>query len=131
MRFFPTSFCPSPYAQRPTPAHHLHILTTPTAIPTPENAKNHTRGFAQGARTEEAHAAALQTAMLLARTAFRVHADSAFCARVRAAYEAGLSAPTAAGTAGAGAASASVVGSGASRNSAPHRGAVDTGGGTK
>ena len=28
-------------------------------------------------------------AALLARTGFRVHADSAFCARVRAAYDAG------------------------------------------
>jgi hypothetical protein len=49
---------------------------------------------------------------LLARTAFRVHADGAFCARVRAAYEA---APTAA--------------AGASQNSAPLR-YVDAGGGT-
>ena len=58
--------------------------------------------------------------MLLACTAFRVHTDSAFCARVRAAYEAGPSAHTAAGTAGAGvaSASASAVGAGASRNSA-------------
>ncbi|KAF8479564.1 amidohydrolase [Russula ochroleuca] len=58
-------------------------------IPTPDDAKNHTRGFAQGARTEAAHTAALRTAALLARTGFRVHADAAFCARVRAAYEAG------------------------------------------
>jgi hypothetical protein len=36
--------------------------------------------------------AALRTAALLARTGFRVHADGAFCARVRAAYEAGVGA---------------------------------------
>ena len=59
------------------------------AIPTPGDVKNHTPGFAQGARTEAAHTAALRTATLLARTGFRVLADSAFCARVRAAYEAG------------------------------------------
>ncbi|KAF8493198.1 hypothetical protein F5888DRAFT_1636684 [Russula emetica] len=85
------------------------------SIPTPENAKNHTPGFAQGARTEAAHSAALRTAALLARTAFRVHTDGAFCARVRAAFEAGATV-TAAGAAGT---AAPAVGTGASRNSAP------------
>ena len=131
MRFFSTS---SP--TRRTPNNTQHLRTTyiyihhPTAIPTPENAKNHTPGFAQGARTEAAHTAALRTATLLARTAFRVHADSAFCARVRAAYEAGSIAPTAAGPNGAGSSAPAVaVGTGANGNSALLR-RVDAGGGT-
>ena len=69
-------------------------MIPPTGIPTPDDAKNHTRGFAQGARTEAAHTAALRTAALLARTGFRIHADTAFCARVRAAYEAGEAGPS-------------------------------------
>jgi len=59
------------------------------AIPSPDGAQNHSPGFARAARTEAAHTAALRTATLLARTGFRVYADSAFCARVRAAYDAG------------------------------------------
>ena len=130
MRFFPhffralsiLSILPTTHRQNyQLLNHNLHIhILHPTGIPTPENAKNHTRGFAQGARTEAAHAAALRTAALLARTAFRVHADGAFCARVRAAYEAGA---TAAGAAGTPPASAPTVGTGAaSRNSAHRRG---------
>ena len=117
---------------------HMHMIlpTDPTpphstAIPTPDNAKNHTPGFTQGARTEAAHDAALRTAALLARTAFRVHADGAFCARVRAAYEAGAGAVGTAAGPGAGAASggstpASAT-AGASRNSFTR--SVDAGGG--
>jgi hypothetical protein len=127
-------FFPLPPLRR-TPNNTQHLRTTyiyihhPTAIPTPENAKNHTPGFAQGARTEAAHTAALRTATLLARTAFRVHADSAFCARVRAAYEAGSIAPTAAGPTGAGSSAPAVaVVTGANGNSALRR--VDAGGGT-
>lgn len=63
-----------------------------TAIPSPDGSKNHSPGFARAARTEAAHTAALRTAALLASTGFRVHADSAFYARVRAAYEAGANA---------------------------------------
>ncbi|KAI0299325.1 hypothetical protein BC826DRAFT_967166 [Russula brevipes] len=62
------------------------------SIPTPGGAKNHTAEFARGARTETAHANALRTAALLARTGFRVLADGAFCRRVRAAYETGVAA---------------------------------------
>ncbi|KAI9440342.1 hypothetical protein H4582DRAFT_2055753 [Lactarius indigo] len=69
-----------------------------TAIPSPDGAQNHSPGFARAARTEAAHTAALRTAALLARTGFRVHADGAFCARVRAAYDAGANASTSAGT---------------------------------
>jgi hypothetical protein len=64
-------------------------MTLRTAIPSPDGAQNHSPGFARAARSEAAHTAALRTAALLARTGFRVHADGAFCARVRAAYEAG------------------------------------------
>jgi hypothetical protein len=74
-----------------------------TAIPSPDGAQNHSPGFARAARTEAAHTAALRTAALLARTGFRVHTDDAFCARVRAAYEAGADAG------GAGTATACVV----------------------
>ncbi|KAH9990559.1 hypothetical protein BJV77DRAFT_1123289 [Russula vinacea] len=70
-------------------SYSLPALHPIFSIPTQDDAKNHTPGFAQGARTEAAHTAALRTAALLARTGFRVHADGAFCARVRAAYEAG------------------------------------------
>ena len=89
-----------------------HIITyalhsTPrTGIPAPGNAKNHTPGFAQGAKTEAAHVAATSTSTLLARTAFRVLADGAFCERVRAAYEAGATTVT-----GGGGTAASAVGS--------------------
>lgn len=97
-------------------SYALPALHPTFTIPTPENSKNHTPGFAQAARTEAAHVAAIRTATLLARTAFRIHADSAFCARVRAAYEAGAATGTSA--------SAPAVGStDASRNSAPRRGA--------
>lgn len=137
--FFP----PHPRPRGPThrqttktnqPLAHAHDTphgTHPTAIPTPDNAKNHTPGFTQGARTEAAHDAALRTAALLARTAFRVHADGAFCARVRAAYEAGAGAVGTAAGPGAGAASggstpASAT-AGASRNSFTR--SVDAGGG--
>lgn len=85
--------------RRPHTTHNTkptfgHLYDPPTGIPTPDDAKNHTRGFAQGARTEAAHTAALRTAALLARTGFRIHADTAFCARVRAAYEAGEAGPS-------------------------------------
>jgi hypothetical protein len=71
----------------PTLPHHSLTHSLTSAIPSPDNAKNHTPGFAHAARTETAHNAALRTAALLARTAFRVLADDAFCARVRAAYD--------------------------------------------
>ncbi|KAH9992985.1 hypothetical protein BJV74DRAFT_795679 [Russula compacta] len=79
-------------------------------IPVSNNAKNHTPEFAHGASTEAAHDAALRTAALLAHTGFRVYADGAFCARVRAAYEAG---------------GGSATGSGSS-SSAPHGVVVDS-----
>jgi len=86
---------PSYWTPQPAPAstdfgnvsHVLPALHPTFTIPTPDNAKNHTPGFARGARTEAAHAAALRTAALLARTGFRVFADGAFYARVRAAYD--------------------------------------------
>ncbi|KAI9464439.1 hypothetical protein BJY52DRAFT_1249053 [Lactarius psammicola] len=81
----------------PLPA--LHPIFT---IPSPDGAQNHSPGFARAARTEAAHTAALRTAALLARTGFRVHADGAFCARVRAAYEAGADAAAAGASASAG-----------------------------
>ncbi|KAI9510511.1 hypothetical protein F5148DRAFT_1335385 [Russula earlei] len=86
---------PSYRTQMPSPAstdfgnvsYALPALHPTFTIPTPDGAKNHTPGFAIGARTEAAHAAAVRTAALLARTGLRVLADGAFCARVRAAYE--------------------------------------------
>ena len=68
------------------------------AIPSPDGSQGHSPGFARAARTEAAHTAALRTAALLARTGFRVLADGAFCARVRAAYEAGADGSTGSGT---------------------------------
>ncbi|KAH9172935.1 hypothetical protein EDB89DRAFT_1961708 [Lactarius sanguifluus] len=73
----------------PSPAIHAHAIT---AIPSPDGAQNHSPGFARAARSEGAHTAALRTAALLAHTGFRVHSDGAFCARVRAAYDAGTDA---------------------------------------
>jgi len=124
--FFPTSSVPCLSILRTdklqtTKPHTTHTYTSSpphrTGIPTPENAKNHTPGFAQAARTEAAHVAAIRTATLLARTAFRVHADGAFCARVRAAYEAG--ATGASSTAASAPAVGTTTGASASRNSAP------------
>ncbi|KAH9975727.1 hypothetical protein BGW80DRAFT_1168819 [Lactifluus volemus] len=70
-------------------SHALPALHPIFNIPTPDNAKNHTPGFAQAARSEAAHAAAIRTAALLAHTGFRVQSDGAFRARVRAAYDGG------------------------------------------
>ncbi|KAN0129893.1 peptidase M20 domain containing protein [Lactarius tabidus] len=88
---------PSYWSTSPAPAstdfgnvsHALPALHPIFSIPSPDGAQNHSPGFARAARSEAAHTAALRTAALLARTGFRVHADGAFCARVRAAYEAG------------------------------------------
>ncbi|KAH9967481.1 hypothetical protein BC827DRAFT_1264286 [Russula dissimulans] len=90
---------PSYWTPQPAPAS-TDFGNVSHAIPTPDNAKNHTPGFARGARTEAAHAAALRTAALLARTGFRVFADGAFYARVRAAYD--LDAGGGGGSSGAG-----------------------------
>src|SRR6266702_1969346 len=92
--FSTRSFLPAPLLTLKT-----HAIT---AIPSPDGAQNHSPGFARAARTEAAHTAALRTAALLAHTGFRVHADGAFCARVRAAYEAGADAAAAVAGASAG-----------------------------
>ncbi|KAI0272347.1 hypothetical protein BC834DRAFT_343931 [Gloeopeniophorella convolvens] len=87
---------PTRWGAAPAPAstdfgnisYALPSLHPTFAIPTPHNAQNHTAGFARAARSDEAHAAALRSAALLAHTGFRVLQDSAFCARVRAAHDA-------------------------------------------
>ncbi|KAH9053620.1 hypothetical protein EDB87DRAFT_1707407 [Lactarius vividus] len=78
-------------------SHALPALHPIFTIPSPDGAQNHSLGFARAARSEAAHTAALRTAALLAHTGFRVHADGVFCARVRAAYDAGTDAAAAAG----------------------------------
>ena len=87
-----------PFYSLPSSASSHKTGSTHTAIPSPDGAKNHSPGFRRAARTEAAHTAALRTAALLAHTGFRIHADGAFCARVRAAYEAGADATTSTGT---------------------------------
>ncbi|KAH9031360.1 hypothetical protein EDB85DRAFT_2146169 [Lactarius pseudohatsudake] len=83
-------------------SHALPALHPIFTIPSPDGAQNHSPGFARAARSEAAHTAALRTAALLAHTGFRVHSDGAFCARVRAAYDAGTDAAAAAAGASAG-----------------------------
>ncbi|KAH9000102.1 hypothetical protein EDB92DRAFT_1939845 [Lactarius akahatsu] len=81
-------------------SHALPALHPIFTIPSPDGAQNHSPGFARAARSEAAHTAALRTAALLAHTGFRVHSDGAFCARVRAAYDAGTDAAAAGASAG-------------------------------
>jgi len=60
------------------------------AIPTEPNGGNHTPAFADSARTEAAHAAALLTSKGLAITALRVLQDEAFFLEVRKDFLDGL-----------------------------------------
>ncbi|KAH9004502.1 hypothetical protein EDB86DRAFT_1949946 [Lactarius hatsudake] len=83
-------------------SHALPALHPIFTIPSPDGAQNHSPGFARAARSEAAHTAALRTAALLAHTGFRVHSDGAFCAQVRAAYDAGTDAAAAGASAGTG-----------------------------